>query len=287
MSTSSLAIDIRKVNADQQITVADHVAVEEPLEIQIGAAAAADAAAKSISITMRTPGNDVDLALGFLYTEAIITNARQVKAADFSGPADADTGFRNIVRVELEADVEIDLGRLQRHFYTTSSCGVCGKSSIDALRVTGCDSLHGKGATYPRQLILNLPEKLLQQQQLFSRTGGLHAAAIFDDQGEIICIREDVGRHNAVDKVIGALLLDNRLPATDLGLLVSGRASFELVQKALVAGLPTLVAVSAPSSLAVALASEYDMTLIGFLRGSRFNIYAGGTRITERKPEQF
>jgi len=287
MSTSSLAIDIRKVNADQQITVADHVAVEEPLEIQIGAASAADAAAKSISITMRTPGNDVDLALGFLYTEAIIKNARQVKAADFSGPADADTGLRNIVRVELEADVEIDLGRLQRHFYTTSSCGVCGKASIDALRITGCDSLHGKGATYSRQLILNLPEKLLQQQQLFSQTGGLHAAAIFDDQGEIFCVREDVGRHNAVDKVIGALLLDNRLPATDLGLLVSGRASFELVQKALVAGLPTLVAVSAPSSLAVALASEYDMTLIGFLRGNRFNIYAGGTRITERKPEQF
>ena len=281
MSTSSLAIDISKVNAEQRITVEDHVAVEEPLEIQIGAASAAGAAAKSISITMRTPGHDVDLALGFLYTEAIITSAGQVKTADFSGPADAETGLRNIVRVELEADVEIDLGRLQRHFYTTSSCGVCGKSSIDALRVTGCDSLTGKGATYPRQQILDLPDKLSQQQQLFSQTGGLHAAAIFDEQGEIICVREDVGRHNAVDKVVGALLLEGRLPATNLGLLVSGRASFELVQKALVAGLPTLVAVSAPSSLAVALANEYDMTLIGFLRGSRFNIYAGENRITD------
>lgn len=230
---------------------------------------------------MRTPGHDVDLALGFLYTEAIITSAGQIKAADFSGPADAETGLRNVVRVELEADVELDLGRLQRHFYTTSSCGVCGKSSIDALRVTGCDSLTGKGATYPRQLILDLPDKLSQQQQLFSQTGGLHAAAIFDERGEIICVREDVGRHNAVDKVVGALLLEGRLPATNLGLLVSGRASFELVQKALVAGLPTLVAVSAPSSLAVALANEYDMTLIGFLRGSRFNIYAGENRITE------
>lgn len=281
MSTSSLAIDISKVNAEQRITVEDHVAVEEPLEIQIGAASAAGAAAKSISITMRTPGHDVDLALGFLYTEAIITSAGQVKTADFSGPADAETGLRNIVRVELEADGEIDLGRLQRHFYTTSSCGVCGKSSIDALRVTGCDSLTGKGATYPRQLILDLPDKLSQQQQLFSQTGGLHAAAIFDERGEIICVREDVGRHNAVDKVIGALLPEGRLPATNLGLLVSGRASFELVQKALVAGLPTLVAVSAPSSLAVALAKEYDMTLIGFLRGSRFNIYAGENRITD------
>jgi FdhD protein len=281
MSTSSLAIDISKVNAEQRITVEDHVAVEEPLEIQIGTASAAGAAAKSISITMRTPGHDVDLALGFLYTEAIITSAGQVKTADFSGPADAETGLRNIVRVELEADVEIDFGRLQRHFYTTSSCGVCGKSSIDALRVTGCDSLTGEGATYPRQLILDLPDKLSQQQQLFSQTGGLHAAAIFDERGAIICVREDVGRHNAVDKVIGALLLEGRLPATNLGLLVSGRASFELVQKALVAGLPTLVAVSAPSSLAVALAKEYDMTLIGFLRGSRFNIYAGENRITD------
>ncbi len=201
MSTSSLAIDISKVNAEQRITVEDYVAVEEPLEIQLGTASAAGAAAKSISITMRTPGHDVDLALGFLYTEAIITSAGQVKTADFSGPADAETGLRNIVRVELEADVEIDLGRLQRHFYTTSSCGVCGKSSIDALRVTGCDSLTGKGATYPRQLILDLPDKLSQQQQLFSQTGGLHAAAIFDERGEIICVREDVGRHNAVDKV--------------------------------------------------------------------------------------
>jgi FdhD protein len=286
MSTSSLAIDISRVNEDQQITVEDYVAVEEPLEIQIGATSAADAAAKSISITMRTPGHDVDLALGFLCTEAVIKSASQVEAAELVGPADEVTGLRNIVRVELKADVEIDLGRLQRHFYTTSSCGVCGKSSIDALRITGCDSLKDKGASYPRQLILSLPDKLLQQQQLFSQTGGLHAAAIFDDRGEIVCVREDVGRHNAVDKVIGALLLGDMLPATKLGLLVSGRASFELVQKALVAGLPILAAVSAPSSLAVALANEFGMTLLGFLRGSRFNIYAGENRITEQHLER-
>lgn len=280
MSSSTQAIDISKVNADRQITVEDYVAVEEPLEIQIGAASAADAAAKSISITMRTPGHDVELALGFLYTEAIITSARQVRAADLSGPVDAKTGLRNIVRIELEADVQIDLGRLQRNFYTTSSCGVCGKSSISALRVSGCTSLTDIGATYCRKRVMALPDKLLQQQRLFSQTGGLHAAAVFDQRGEIVCVREDVGRHNAVDKIIGALLLDNLLPAANLGLLVSGRASFELVQKALVAGLPTLVAVSAPSSLAVELASEYGMTLIGFLRDGKFNIYTGNSRIT-------
>ena len=280
MSSSTQAIDISKVNADRQITVEDHVAVEEPLEIQIGAASAADAAAKSISITMRTPGHDVELALGFLYTEAIITAAHQVRTADLSGPVDAKTGLRNIVRIELEADVQIDLGRLQRNFYTTSSCGVCGKSSISALRVSGCASLADIGATYSRKLVMALPDKLLQQQRLFSPTGGLHAAAVFDQRGEIVCVREDVGRHNALDKIIGALLLDNQLPAANLGLLVSGRTSFELVQKALVAGLPTLVAVSAPSSLAVELASEYGMTLIGFLRDGKFNIYTGNSRIT-------
>jgi FdhD protein len=148
------------------------------------------------------------------------------------------------------------------------------------LRVSGCTSLADIGATYSRKLVMALPDKLLQQQRLFSQTGGLHAAAVFDQRGEIVCVREDVGRHNALDKIIGALLLDNQLPAANLGLLVSGRTSFELVQKALVAGLPTLVAVSAPSSLAVELASEYGMTLIGFLRDGKFNIYTGNSRIT-------
>lgn len=279
MSGSSLAININKVGADQKITCEDHVAIEEPLEIQISALTAADAAAKSISITMRTPGNDVELALGFLYNEDIISDAGQVTGVDHSGPPDAQSGFRNVIRVELKPDVNLDLGRLQRHFYTTSSCGVCGKASIDALRVTGRKSLKGKGATYASELILELPDKLLEQQRLFLQTGGLHAAAAFDDQGEIVCIREDVGRHNAVDKVVGSLFLNQQLPAENLGLLVSGRVSFELVQKALMAELTTLVAVSAPSSLAVALAKEYGMTLIGFLREGGFNIYAGEERI--------
>jgi len=280
MSGSSQAIDISKVNGDRRFTCEDVVAVEEPLEIQLSASASELAAARSVSITMRTPGHDVELALGFLYTEAIISHAGQVVGADYSGPADEISGARNVMRVELRPDVEVDLDRLQRHFYTTSSCGVCGKSSLEALRVTGCESLRDKGMTYSHELVLGLPDRLLQQQQLFSETGGLHAAAVFDKEGSIICVREDVGRHNAVDKVIGCLLQNNRLPANDLGLLVSGRASFELMQKALVAGLPTLAAVSAPSSLAVALANEYGMTLIGFLRNGKFNIYAGEERIS-------
>ena len=228
---------------------------------------------------MRTPGSDVELALGFLFTEGIITDRDQVSDARSVGEPDDASGLQNTILVEIRSDVELDLSRLERHFYTTSSCGVCGKASIDALRVTGCESLKDKGATFSRKLIREMPDKLLRQQQLFSQTGGLHAAAVFDHAGEILIVREDVGRHNAVDKVVGALLQAGQLPANDYGLLVSGRASFELMQKALVAGIPSLVAVSAPSSLAVKLAHEFGMTLIGFLRGDRFNIYAGEQRI--------
>jgi FdhD protein len=228
---------------------------------------------------MRTPGNDVELALGFLYTEAIIRASTEVRHAGHHGEVDPETGLQNIVRIELEPEVDVDLERLQRHFYTTSSCGVCGKTSLDALRVHAPASLKSKGTTYNRNLILELPDKLLTKQQVFSKTGGLHAAAVFDSRGEIRLVREDVGRHNAVDKVVGALLRDGELPANAYGLLVSGRASFELMQKALVAGIPTLVAVGAPSSLAVRLATEFGMTLAGFLRDGHCNVYAGRERI--------
>jgi FdhD protein len=279
MSGSSQAIDISKISGELQASQEDLVAVEEPLEIQISSPTAADSAAKSISITMRTPGNDVDLALGFLCTEGIIENAAQIVSAAHVGQPTAEDGARNILRVELAAEVNPDLDRLQRHFYTTSSCGVCGKASLESLRVTGQESLKDKGVAFSRTLISALPDKLLDQQRLFSKTGGLHAAAVFDQHGEIIHIREDVGRHNAVDKIVGTMLANEELPGHAYGLLVSGRASFELMQKALVAGIPTLAAVSAPSSLAVQLAREFDMTLIGFLRGSNFNIYAGARRI--------
>jgi len=281
MTGSSLQIDISKVNNGERNAVKDHVAVEEPLEIQLTAPTPELAAAKSISITMRTPGHDEELALGFLLSEAIITGVDDVDSASPAGEPDPDSGLQNTVRVALKPGVEVDLERLQRHFYTTSSCGVCSKTSIDALRVSVAKAPPHDGVTYDRELIESLPDKLLHEQQLFSQTGGLHAAAVFDQAGNLQVVREDVGRHNAVDKVIGSLLTAGALPARDKGLLVSGRASFELVQKALVAGIATLVAVSAPSSLAVALADEYGMTLIGFLRGSSFNIYTGERRITE------
>ncbi|MEX2125406.1 MAG: formate dehydrogenase accessory sulfurtransferase FdhD [Woeseia sp.] len=279
MTGVSLAIDVSKVHGQRQFSQADSVAVEEPLEIQLCSGSAEDSAAKSISITMRTPGDDAELAVGFLFTEAIITSASQVASVQHCGAPAPDTGFRNVIRVELEPDVHIDLSRLERHFYTTSSCGVCGKTSLDALRVGGQHPLTKVTTTFPREAIVTLPDKLREQQRVFSKTGGLHAAAVFTPDGEITLVREDVGRHNAVDKVIGALLLANRVPAHELGLLVSGRASFELMQKALVAGLPLLAAVGAPSSLAVSLAKEFDMTLVGFLRQGNFNIYSRAERL--------
>ena len=182
-------------------------------------------------------------------------------------------------RVELESGVGVDLDRLERHFYTTSSCGVCGKASLDALRVQGIEPQAANGTQFPQTILVDIPDRLRDAQQTFDETGGLHAAAAFDSQGELVVVREDVGRHNAVDKVVGHLLSTGRLPARELGLMVSGRASFELMQKALVAGMPLLAAVSAPSSLAVELAREFNVTLVGFLRGDSFNIYAGEERI--------
>ena len=282
MSGNSLAIDIRKVNGDQYQDIEDSVAVEEPLEIQLSSGNAEGAAAKSISITMRTPGDDPDLALGFLFTEGIINSFNHIALVEHVGPVDSVSGMHNTIRVTVTDGVDIDFERLQRHFYTTSSCGVCGKASLDALRVSGMKSLGFAGTQFSRDLLVSMPARLLEQQRLFSATGGLHAAAAFDSRGEIKVLREDVGRHNAVDKVVGTLLRENRLPASELGLMVSGRASFELMQKALVAGIPLLAAVGAPSSLAVQLAREFEMTLIGFLRDRRFNIYSGDQRIQKQ-----
>jgi FdhD protein len=278
MTGASLAVDISKDQGGQRTHLEDSVAVEEPLELQLCSPTATSSAAKSISITMRTPGDDIDLALGFLVSEAIISRADDVSSADHCGDADPDSSYRNTIRVELNPGVDIDLERLKRHFYTTSSCGVCGKSSIEALRVSGCSVIDGS-FSIDRDQLVKVPDDLLKRQRVFGKTGGLHAAAAFDAHGEIIVAREDVGRHNAVDKVIGALLRMGRLPAGDLGLMVSGRTSFELMQKALVAGMPLLASVSAPSSLAIQLAREYGVTLVGFLRGNDFNVYANGQRI--------
>lgn len=281
MTGASLAVDVSKVQGRRASPKADEVAIEEPLEIQLCSAAPEGAAARSVSVTMRTPGEDAELAVGFLFSESIITAREQVRSIEPCGAPDPESGFRNVIRVELAPGVDIDLARLERHFYTTSSCGVCGKASLDALRVAGQSSLAHAGLAFTREQIVALPDKLREKQKIFSRTGGLHAAAVFGSDGEIALVREDVGRHNAVDKVIGALLMANRLPAHDMGLLVSGRASFELMQKALVAGLPLLAAVGAPSSLAVRLARGFDITLIGFLRGENFNIYSCPSRLCQ------
>jgi FdhD protein len=281
MSSSSLAVEISKVRAGVAESLADSVAVEEPLEIRLGYSTPDGRATRSISITMRTPGNDRELAAGFLYTEAIIGRAADIASIETCGPPAPDSGNHNVIRVDLTAGVEVDLGRLQRHFYTTSSCGVCGKTSLDALRVGGAVELDSSEQTFSRQILTRIPEALREAQHTFDKTGGLHAAAAFNSSGDLITVMEDVGRHNAVDKVVGSLLLNNGLPASALGLMVSGRASFELMQKTLVAGMPLLAAVSAPSSLAVQLAQEFNMSLIGFLRGDTFNIYSGEERIIE------
>jgi FdhD protein len=281
MSSHSHIVNIHKVDATHTKTQSDHVAVEEPLEIQLVSAGAEGAAAKSVSITMRTPGHDHELALGFLYTEGIIDSYQQIAAVESIGEIEAVSGYKNIVRVEIDAAIDLQLERLERHFYTTSSCGVCGKASLDALRVTGQKSLAEQETTFPRQTLIEMPDRVRTLQPLFSKTGGLHAAAIFGSDGEIRVVREDVGRHNATDKAIGALLASGELPGHQFGLLVSGRASFELMQKSLVAGIPFLAAVGAPSSLAVQMAVDFDMTLVGFLRNNTFNIYANPQRISE------
>lgn len=280
MTGCSRVVAINRVDGNKIEPTDDAVAVEEPLEIQLVSAGAAGAAAKSISITMRTPGNDAELALGFLYTEGIIGAREQVTSMHEVGEPDPGTGLRNVVRVEIDASVTLDLEKLARHFYTTSSCGVCGKASLDALRVSGQTSLARHDFKFPSPVLATLPDRIREQQPVFSATGGLHAAALFGPDGEIVIVREDIGRHNATDKVIGSLLQDGRLPAHGYGIFVSGRASFELMQKALVAGIPLLAAVGAPSSLAVEMANDFGMTLVGFLRNGTFNIYASPERVT-------
>jgi len=279
MAGSSQSVEISKISSGLQQTLADSVAVEEPLEVRLAYSTPDGRATRSISITMRTPGNDAELAAGFLVSESIVRQSSDIASIESCGPPAPDSGNHNVVRVELGPDVSVDLGRLQRHFYTTSSCGVCGKTSLDALRAVGVGPLSDNRASFDRDTLTSIPSRLRESQATFDKTGGLHAAAAFNSNGDLIVTMEDVGRHNAVDKVVGALLLSGRLPAADLGLMVSGRASFELMQKALVAGMPLLAAVSAPSSLAVQLASDFDMTLVGFLRGDTFNIYSGEQRI--------
>jgi FdhD protein len=264
----------------------DLLAAEEPLEIRVNG--------RPLAVTMRTPGDDIYLAAGFLATEGLVQSAAEIAAIKICqethdhGPGEDGTGHRdegdhqgNVAEVTLADGVEIDDDGLRRNFLTTSACGVCGKASIDSIRVRArYDVAADTGQISPGVLTL-LPGRLRDAQRVFASTGGLHAAGLFGADGTLLVLREDVGRHNAVDKVIGWALREGRLPLAGCILLVSGRASFELVQKAYVAGLPAVAAVSAPSSLAAELAEEAGMTLVGFLRGGSMNVYTGAGRLTE------
>lgn len=281
LGQSIVEVPVERVNGGVSRGEADWIAVEEPLEIRLGYEDATGRTTRPISVTMRTPGHDVELAVGFLFTEGIIHDFGDVEGIRHTGPTGGKKNNRNVVTVTLKPGVAFDAGRLERHFYTTSSCGVCGKTSLDALAMVARPSLPEDRPMLTAEVIHRLPQTLLEAQAAFERTGGLHAAALLDAEGRLVCTREDVGRHNALDKLIGAQLLEGRLPLHDHIALVSGRASFELGQKALMAEIPVLAAVGAPSSLAVELAQRFEMTLLGFVRDGRFNVYSGANRVRD------
>ncbi len=270
-------VSVSRISSNQSLDTEDVLAVEEPLEIRIGFVENDKRKHQTISITMRTPGDDFELAAGFLFTEGIIDSPKHIANIKHCGRIGQE-GFENTVRVELADYVSVDFKQLERHFYTTSSCGVCGKTSIEALQ-TKATKIADYDFAIESKLVHKLPVKLLEYQSVFKRTGGLHASALFDQNGELCISREDVGRHNALDKIIGTNFLKDKTPLRDKILLLSGRISFELVQKTLMAGIPIIVAVGSPSSLAVELAEEFNLTLVGFVRDERFNIYTGKHRI--------
>jgi FdhD protein len=270
---------IKKVGPEGVRDADDMLAAEEPLEIRITYGPAANRQEKKVSVTMRTPGNDFELATGFLFTEGIISTFDPVSEIGYKADSFAIEKSANIVVVELKEGFVFDDSKLQRNFYTTSSCGVCGKASIDSVRTTGEIKITQDELKVKREVILSLPDQLRKQQEIFESTGGLHASALFDTQGKFLMAREDVGRHNALDKLIGSALEQRMIPLNEYILLLSGRASFELIQKAAMAGIKIVCAVGAPSSLAYETAEEFGITLIGFLRDSRFNIYCNERRI--------
>lgn len=261
----SSTVKVQKWAKGSSRTFSDQVATEEPLEIRVNG--------KSISITMRTPGHDTELAAGFLYTEGLIHSPKDI--ADIVGCQSPKSDLdENTINVFLKPGAAFDPSKLTRHFYTSSSCGVCGKASMEAVR-HNFKAIKSK-LKIPRKVLYTLPDKLRKAQETFEKTGGLHASALFDSKGKLVVLREDVGRHNALDKVVGWGLLNRKLPFKNLCLLVSGRVSFEIMQKALAAGIPLVAAIGAPSSLAVSMAKENGQILVGFLKDKGMNIYSGG-----------
>ena len=280
MNTSAtINIPVIKVSGRQTAVTTDLLAVEEPLEIRIAYGPQEVRSVKAISVTMRTPGNDEELATGFLLTEGIISSKKDLSAVAHCFIACAENK-ENVIQVELSENTVPRLPHTDRNFYTTSSCGVCGKGSIDAIRTVSSYQTDGNDMlVIDQQLLQDLPAILRKHQDIFDVTGGLHATALFDLDANLLLSREDVGRHNALDKLIGAALENEWLPLNQTILLLSGRASFELIQKAAMAGIKIVAAVGAPSSLAVELAAEFNITLVGFLRDGRFNVYTATHRI--------
>jgi FdhD protein len=273
---------VRSVDDGHDGVRSDFVATEEPLEIRL----IAGGSTETVAVTMRTPGSDFELAAGFLLAEGVIGDRNAIAQIRYCVDADIDVDQQfNIVTVDLRPGIHPDLAPLERHFHITSACGVCGKASLQALQIRGCSRLP-PGPTLDADMLVQLPEKLRRAQGVFESTGGLHAAGLFTALGELLAAREDVGRHNAVDKLMGWALMQGMLPLNDHVLLVSGRSSYEIMQKALAAGVPIVCAVSAPSSLAVALAQEFGLTLIGFLRGQRYNVYCGEERLAREPVEE-
>ncbi len=268
-------VDLQRAGPAGTAAARDRVAVEDPLEVRLRAGDEV----VSLAVTMRTPGADRELALGFLYAEGIVRDLGQVRTTrQLDDPWGSAGGRSNVLEVELVAGPLPDLARLSRHFFTSSSCGVCGRAGIESLRLAGQQPIIS-AAAFALPVLHRLPARLRAEQGSFALTGGLHAAAWFSREGELIACREDIGRHNALDKLLGWGLLAGRLPLGDGIVLVSGRASFEIVQKCLAAGAACLASVSAPSSLAITLARAFDLTLVGFLRDERCNVYAGSSRV--------
>lgn len=258
----------------------DRVTVEEPMEIRVIFGPHERRSMRNVAVTMRTPGHDEELAAGFLFTEGLVKNRNQIESIEARGVDSEGRNTGNVVRVSLHPDATFDPMLLQRNFFSTSSCGVCGKASLEAIASGGATALTENDFRAPESLIYTLPEILRREQQTFAETGGIHGSALVDLSGAAVGVREDVGRHNAVDKVIGRAFLDGQVPIERMIMVISGRASFEIIQKTVVAGIPVVVAVGAPSSLAVETARAFNQTLIGFASATRLNIYTAPSRIT-------
>jgi len=274
------ATKVRRVKDGWATEVRDLLAAEEPMEIRLAAAHESGSRVETVAVTMRTPGDDFELAAGFLFTEGIVRRSSDIQSIEH----DNETPSRlrhatNVVRVTLREGIAYDAARAKRNFFMTSSCGICGKMSIEAIKVRDVAALPSCRPSIRAEVVEGLPDRLREGQKIFAATGGLHAAGLFDASGTLHSLREDVGRHNAVDKLVGEQLLAGRIPLHEFVLGVSGRGSFEIMQKAAVAGIPVVVAVGAPSSLSVALAQEFGMTLVGFARRGSFNVYSGEERV--------